>query len=120
MFPPLFDTIKDVAAVKTILGSSPRVYPHGMAPQGVARPYAVYQIVTGNPENYLNQLPDLDSYITQIDVYGDTVSSATNAARAIRDAVETVAYVGAWRGQFQDPDTHLFRYSFDIDWLTPR
>lgn len=122
MYPPLFDTIKNVAAVKAVLGSSPRVYPHGMAPPpaNVIRPYAVFQIVNGLPENYLGTRPDIDSFTTQVDVYADTVASATAAAQALRDALEPVAYVVRWGGQFKDPDTNLFTYSFDVDWLTPR
>lgn len=122
MFPPLFDTIKDVTAVKAVLGSSPRVYPHGMAnpPAHVGRPYAVFQMVNGSPENYLSGAPDIDSFTTQIDVYADTVDSAAAAAQALRDALEPVAYVVRWGGQFKDPETNLFRYSFDVDWLTPR
>lgn len=120
MFPPVFDTLKNVPAVKAVLGSSIRVFPHGMAPENVLKPYAVFQIVTGDPENYLADLPDVDNFTTQIDVYAETVASAANAARAIRDAIEPVAYVAAWRGQFKDPDTNLFRYSFDVDWITPR
>lgn len=124
MYPPLFDTLKNVAAVKAVLGNSIRVYPHGMSPPkdsplyGV--PYAVFQIITGNPENYLTCLPDVDDFVVQVDTYGLTVASATDAARVIRNAIEPVAYVTRWGGQYKDPDTALFRYSMDVDWLTPR
>jgi hypothetical protein len=56
----------------------------------------------------------------QVDVYAETVASAASGAQAIRDAIEQVAYISAWRGQFKDPDTDLYRYSFDVDFLTPR
>lgn len=126
MFPPFFETVKDVAAVKAIFGNSPRIFPHGIADQTTQPPYAVFQIITGTPENYLGDRPDIDGYTVQVDVYaakqgattGPTI--AANGAKAIRDAIEGVAYVTAWRGQFKDPDTNLFRYSFDCDWLTPR
>jgi hypothetical protein len=124
MFPPLFDTVKANAGVRTIFGRSPRIYPHGMAPdadsQGFATPYAVFQIVTGVPENYLGDLPDGDEYTIQIDVYAATVAEAASGAQALRDAIEPVAYIAGWRGQFKDVDTQLFRYSFDVDWQTDR
>jgi hypothetical protein len=95
-----------------------------MAPQpgatGYGVPYAVQQIITGNPENYLAGLPDVDGYTVQVDVYAATVASATDGAKALRDALEPVAYVARWGGQFKDPDTSLFRYSFDVEFLTPR
>lgn len=94
--------------------------PHGAADQKTVKPYAVHQIVAGSPENYLAGLPDSDTFIEQVDVYADTVEGATAGARAIRDAVEPVAYIVAWRGQTKDFDTGLFRYSFDVAWITPR
>lgn len=124
MYPPLYATIKGNAGVKAVLGNSPRVYPHGRSPAPsdplYAVPYAVFQMINGTPENYLTCLPDVDDFTMQIDVYGLTVDSATDGARALRDAIEPVAYVARWGGQFKDPDTNLFRYSFDVDWLTPR
>ena len=123
MFPPVYDTLKANAGVKAIFGNSPRIYPHGMAPgpgeTGYGVPYAVQQIITGQPEWFLGHLPDVDSFTTQIDVYAAKVEDAANGAKAIRDALEPVAYI-TWRGQFKDPDTDLFRYSMDVDWLTPR
>jgi hypothetical protein len=123
MFPPLYETLKADAGVKAIFGNSPRIYPHGMAPAKespeYATPYAVQQIITGQPEWYLADRPDVDAFTTQVDVYADTVSAAAAGAQAIRDALEPVAYI-TWRGQFQDPDTELYRYSLDVDFLTPR
>lgn len=124
MYPPLFETIKNNAGVKAVLGNSPRVYPHGRSPAPsdplYALPYAVFQMINGQAENYLNQIPNTDDYTVQVDCYGATVDSATNAARAIRDAIEPVAYVARYGGQFKDPDTNLFRYSMDLDWITYR
>jgi hypothetical protein len=124
MFPPLFDTVKANAGVQAMFGHSPRIYPHGMAPDKASTqygvPYAVFQIISGTPENYIGNLPDADEFTTQIDVYAETVADAANGARALRDAIEPVAHVVGWRGQFKDVDTQLFRYSFAVDWQTDR
>lgn len=125
MFPPLFAVLNASTAVKALLGSNPlRVYLFGEGPPvgaaTYAKPYAVWQTITGSPENYLAGVPDTDGFTTQIDVYADTPSAARNAAKAIRDAIEPVAYVAGWRGESREADTNLFRYSFDVDWLTPR
>lgn len=124
MFPPLFDKLKGVAAVKAIFGTSPRIFPHGMVPAagstGFATPYAVQQIVTGSPENFLWGRPDVDGYMVQVDVYGATVAAASDGAKVLRDALEPFAYITRWGGQFKDPDTNLFRYSFDVEFLTSR
>lgn len=119
--PPLFATLNASAAVKAIFGSAPlRVYPFGEAPQGVTLPYAVQQNVTGLPENYLGQVPDIDSWTKQIDIYAATPTVALNGAQAMRDALEPVAYITRWGEEGRDPDTNHYRISFDVDFLTSR
>lgn len=127
MFPPLFAILNATPAVKAVFGTAPlRVYPHGEAPAkgaaGYALPYAVFQTVSGSPENYMNQAPDSDDFGVQVDVYAASVTAARNGAKAIRDAIEQpqLAYVVGWNGESKDPDTGNFRYSFDVDFITPR
>lgn len=121
MFPPVFATLYADNPVKALLGSNPmRVYPFGEAPQGVALPYAVYQTIVGLPENYLGMAPDIDSYTTQIDVYGSTLGSVRSAASAIRVALEGVAHITSLREPPRDDPTNHFRYSLDVDFWTPR
>jgi hypothetical protein len=128
-FPPIFD-VCNVSAVQALLktGNGPlRFYLFGRAPQGVAFPYAVWRQAYGAPENFLDQRPDTDAFGIQVDVYAEPgngalqgPSGARAVAMALRDAIEPKAYITAWRGESQDPDTNNFVFSFDSDWLTPR
>ena len=121
MFAPIFATCAAVPAVTTLIGTSPvRLYPFSDAPQGVALPYVVWQTVSGLPENYIGNVPDIDSYTLQVDCYATTATAARNVAKAIRDAIETKAHVVAWRGESKDPDTAHYRSSFDVTWFVPR
>ncbi|SFY16254.1 DUF3168 domain-containing protein [Azotobacter vinelandii] len=120
MFPPIFSVVAADPAVTALLGSPPRLYPFGEAPQGVASPYAVWQVVGGSPENYLGQRPDIDGMTLQIDVYAAAASAARAVAAALRDAIEPHAYITRWSGENRDPDTSNYRTSFDVDWLVPR
>jgi hypothetical protein len=121
MFPPLFQACAADTAVQAVLGSDPvRLYPFGEAPAGVIRPYAVWQVIGGSPGNYLGDRPDMDGYSLQVDVYAETDVSVYAAAVALRDVIETRAYITAWRGESRDPATHSYRYSFDVDWLASR
>lgn len=104
-----------------MLGSNPtRLYPFGEAPQNVGKPYAVWQTISGSPENYISTLPDMDSYSIQVDVYAANATAARNAAKAIRDAVEPYAHVTFWGGESRDPDTNNYRVNFTVDWWVPR
>lgn len=126
MFPPLFEALDGSAAVRILFGPNPlRVYAFGEAPANAVTPYVVWQTITGSPENYLAGVPDTDGFTTQVDVYGagsgnKPITAVRTAAKAVRDAIEPVAYIVAWRGESREPDTNLFRISFDVDWLTPR
>lgn len=121
MTPPVYAVVKKSSAVLAALGSPlPRVYPFGLAPQDPVKPYAVWQLIPGGPQNYLGDLPDIDEMPTQIDVYGTTADSVRSAAVALRDAIEPYAHVTGWRGETRDTETTLYRFSFDVDWWVPR
>ena len=117
----IFETCATDPAVTALLGTSPvRLFPFGMAPAGVIKPYAVWQQVGGRPENYLAGVPDIDSMTLQVDAYATTSASARAVAAALRDAIEPVAHVVAWRGESRDAETGNYRVSFDVDWFIPR
>jgi hypothetical protein len=121
MYPPIYATCAANAGVQAALGSNPvRLYPFGEAPQGVTKPYAVWQVVGGGPGNYINQVPDTDSYTVQIDVYATTVTSGRAAAEALRDAIEPVAHLTRYMGDSRDIETKNYRASFDVDWIVNR
>ncbi|MCF5806182.1 MULTISPECIES: DUF3168 domain-containing protein [Pseudomonas syringae group] len=118
---PIFSVCAANSAVTALLGSSPtRLYPFGEAPEGVAKPYAVWQLITGSPENYLSGRPNVDGFTLQVDIYGDTASSARNVTEAIRNAIELTAYITRWGAESRDTGTKLYRSSFDVDWLVHR
>lgn len=121
MYPPIFNVISASAPVTALLGVSPvRFWPFGEAPPDPVLPYAVWQTVYGTPQNYVSDLPDVDSYGVQVDVYANEATAARLAARAIRDAIEPVAHISAYNGEFRDPVTRKYRYSFTADWFVNR
>lgn len=121
MTPNLFEIVSADDAVKAILGTNPvRVFPFGSAPDKVRLPYAVWQTIGGEPENYIGDLPDLDAFVLQLDVYGSSATQARAAAEKLRDAVEPHAHVISWRGESKESETNNFRYSFDVRFLKQR
>lgn len=121
MFPPIFQVAAADHGVTALLGTAPvRLWPFGEAPEGTPLPYAVWQLVSGSPENYLAGRPDMDGFTLQIDVYAATGSSARAVGAALRDAIELTAHVTRWGGESRDEETNRYRLSFDVDWLTPR
>jgi hypothetical protein len=118
MAAPIFKICAAAPAVITLLGASPvRLYPFGEAPQGVAKPYAVWQVISGSPINYVSGRPDTDRYGLQVDVYADTGAVAEQVAAAIRRAIEPQAHVTGFNADGRDPTTKNYRKSFDVAWL---
>lgn len=123
MFPPIFSIAAANAAVKAALGDDPvRLFAFDEAPQETEKPYAVWQVYAGSPENYLGDTPDMDRTVLQVDVYGEKSNpgSVLTAARALRDALEPHAHITAWRGTTTDKDTGNKRLSFDVEFFTAR
>lgn len=121
MKPPIFPVIRDNAAVQAAFGASPvRVFPFGQAPDNVADPYCVWRIQGGSPENYLGDLPDIDQFSVQFDVYGTSAESVEAGARALRDAIEADCHIVGWSGTERDSKTGRYSYRFFSDWWTNR
>lgn len=122
MTPPIELVCAADPGVTALLGSGVdlRMYPFGEAPEGVLKPYAVWQLVNGSPENYLAGRPDVDGFTLQVDVYGTTSKSVRQVRDAIRDAIELRAYITRWGGESRDSATKSFRASFDVDWIVRR
>jgi len=118
---PIFKYAAASAQVQALLGSNPvRFYMFGRAPQNVVYPYAVWQIISGSPENYITNTPDIDMFGIQVDVYARGADEARNCALALRDAIEPYAHVVSWRGETRDDETESYRSSFDVDWWNNR
>lgn len=121
MIAPIFAVCAASQAVNSLIGGDTlRLYPFGLQDDNVIYPYAVWQNITGSPENYLAQRPDADFFTLQVDAYADTVDEVIAVATALRDAIEPHAHITRWGGQERDPETKRYRYSFDVDWIVNR
>lgn len=119
MYPPIFETLNVLPGITSVFGSPARIYPFGEAPDEPTLPYATFQLINGDPENYLSDVPDIDLFQMQIDVYSSTQNGVRTSARAIRDGIEPYAHVENFNFEGRDPVTRDWRYSFDVDWWTP-
>ena len=125
-YPPVFQIAAADPGVQAVLGTSPvRFWPFAIAPQkgqpGYAIPYAVHQLIYGNPDNSLSCIPKEDNAGIQIDVYAANATSARSAAAALQSAFESnFIPVTAYNGEFWEPNTGLYRVSLTIETWTER
>jgi len=122
MYPDIFEVLSADTSVAELLGSGSacRVYPFGVAPEKVTKPYVTWQTINGGPDNYLEGAPDIDNFQIQIDIWATTVTSARNVANAIQNAIQSQAYVTTLRGESRDSVTLSYRSGFDVSWFKPR
>lgn len=128
MIPPLFPILSAAPGVTALLGASPntRVYPFGEAPAKIIYPYVTWQIISGTPEIYLGQRPDIDDVRVQLDCWGDGgagkngASSVNSVADAVRDVLEEYGYMVDFGSTERDPDTVSYRYRMDFEFWTHR
>ena len=123
MFPPVFEVADASAAVRAELdsGDAMRLWPFGKARQKETRPYAVWQVVYGNPSNSLSCIPSEDLYGCQIDTYAKTASESRKVAEVLRDAYEASFYpVVSYNGEDWEQATGLYRDSLTVEFWTER
>lgn len=120
MNPPVYQTL-NVPAVNALVGT--RIYPNGRAPQGVQRPYIVWQIVGGGPVNTLSCDPDMDDARVRVWSYSDETAGSAAArtlALTVREALEAETHVVA--GPFDDfeDSTKMIVWIQDAEFWTDR
>lgn len=121
MNPDIFPILNASTAVRLLLGSNPlRFYPWGRAPENVRKPYAVYSVYNANPENYLDQVPDIDNKGTQITIYADTADKVESCFIAIRDALEPHGHMLNFSTPALDADTNLYSCLMEFDFWDAR
>lgn len=119
---PIFSLCASNPAVTALLGATPnmKLYMFGMAPQGVQAPYAVWQVISGQPEIYLSGRPDVEVHGIQIDVYAKTANESRKILNEIEKTIELDCYIVRYNGDSFETETKLFRSSLDVDWHTYR
>jgi len=121
---PFFEIVQADPAVQAIFGTNPcRIYPFEYAVtkgDQLTKPYATFQLSGGSPNNNLSKRPDSDIIDLQIDIYGRTVTETKAAANAIEEAIELDCHIMRLLTGTIEPETKLYRTSFQTQWHTAR
>ena len=125
MLPPVFQWLRASANVTALIGSGPtRAYRHGSAPQDVAGPYVTWFVVSGVPQNVLDEPPRVDAITVQVDCWSDNTGTGSSGvdvlARAVRDALEPHGHMTAIVVDERDQQTERYRIGLSFDFWLPR
>lgn len=121
MLPAVFPLLASDSTVTGFIGASPvRVYRHGEAPQGVVAPYVTWFVVSGSPENELDETPKVDGYTVQVDCWSDSDAEVEQLAEAVRDAIEPSHHMTAVIANGRDAETMRYRIGMSFSFWTER
>ena len=111
--PPCFDLFKASVGLVAIVGD--RIF-QTVAAEQAAQPYLVWNITTAVPANVLGSTPREDDQRITVSVYARDQGAARRgiqfAADAVEDDLGDIVF-GPW--DTFEPDTKLYRYSFDVE-----
>lgn len=119
-YPPFFETCAASAGLTALIGTSPvrcYLFDEAEAPPPT-KPYIVWQVIGGAPENQLAGAPTDNLFVTQADIYADTAASARAVSAALQTAILGAAYVTGYGGEYREADTRLYRLTLTLEWLT--
>lgn len=123
MFAPVYRTI-NTAAVRDIVGDTPRIFSSGSAPQGVAAPYITWFLVAGSPYDHLSGAPGADNDSIQIDCWAgpsdDQEIVCVTLARTVRQALDAAGEANRIIINTRESDTKLFRIGLQVDFIHNR
>lgn len=126
MLPKIQHILKASPAVTALIGAGTdpitdpvRVYRHGDAPQGVARPYVTWSAPGGAAENTFDGA-DADVWRVQVDCWSDKDAEIETLATAVRAALEPHAHLIAYIADERNPETKRYRMGFTFDFILSR
>lgn len=116
---PIYRALKADAALALLVDVEAKVY-EDFAPYGTSPPYIVWQTISGQANNHLDEPANFDDTQYQIMVYDADVKTAYQ----IRDAVRTVLEQQSWIlnpsiNQY-DSKAKLYGRGFDANWILER
>lgn len=122
MNPEIFPILKNTPAVMALLGSGGvlRFYPYADAPQNATKPYATYGVYNGNPENYLDRVPDIDNMGTQIEIWADNSTQCEAIFTVLRDTLEPLGHMTNFASTRRDFETQLYNARMEFDFWVKR
>ena len=121
MIPPIVSIARQYPELVELLGDNPfRFYAFGDAGDNKVYPYVTYQNIGGEPENFLADRPDADSFTLQINCWAKTELEAAAVADAVSYSLELNCHVIGWGGTDRDPLTRNYRCVFTLEFINPR
>jgi hypothetical protein len=111
----LYTTLSNNSGVTALVGA--RIYP-GLAPESIAKPYLVYELVFGERLNTITGVDDATRKRIQINCHASTYASSKSVSDAVEAALEGDGYLEL-NYDLYSAQTQLFTAIVDWSFLAP-
>lgn len=114
-FLPIYATLKADAALAAVIDVEKKAF-EDIAPHGTKPPYIIWQTISAQAVNHLDEPANIDNVQYQLMVYARRPQEAYNLRNLCRAALERHSYILNPAINITDPKTKLFGRGFDANW----
>nr|WP_317199800.1 DUF3168 domain-containing protein [uncultured Psychrobacter sp.] len=116
---PIYRTLKADTALAELIDVESQVF-EDVAPFGTPAPYIVWQVISGQANNYLDAPASFDDTQFQVIVYATDTKQAYELRAAIRAVIEQHAWILNPSINQYDNEAKLYGRGFDANWILAR
>lgn len=110
--PPLQSALRGSASLTALVGDR---ISQQIAPEDQARPYVVWGLLSGVPANTLSCPPEWDDQVCFVDCWATSQVVCRQMMQAAVEAVEGIGHIVFGPVDGYEPDTKLFRWTWNIE-----
>lgn len=118
-FLPIYRTLKADAGVSALINVEAKVF-EDVAPHDTAPPYIVWQTISGQANNHLDEPANFDDTQYQLMVYATDAKATYELRDACRVALEKHSWISNPSISLYDSEAALYGRGFDANWILAR
>ena len=118
-FLPIYRNLNASAELKAILNPTKQVF-EDVAPNKTPLPYIVWQTISGQANNHLDEPANFDDTQFQLMVYDSDLNRAYEVKELARKALERLCWINNPALSVRDNEAKLYGRGFDANWILER
>ncbi len=118
-FLPIYRTLKADIDLAALIDVESKAF-EDVAPHGTAPPYIVWQTISGQANNHLDEPANFDDTQYQVMVYATDAKSAYAIRNAVRTVLEKKSWISNPSINQYDSKAKLYGRGFDANWILAR
>lgn len=118
-FLPIYRNLNASAELKAVLDPAKQIFEEE-APIDTPHPYIVWQVISGQANNHLDEPANFDDTQFQLMVYDSDLKRAYQLKELARKALERLCWINNPALSVRDNEAKLYGRGFDANWILER